>query len=117
MHSFAPVFILFLVAAALAGVIVLLASVTGPRRVTRKKLEVFECGSQPIGTARERFPVKFYLVAILFIIFDIEVVFLYPWAIKLRAFGLFGFLEMVFFVGILLLGLLYVWKKGALEWD
>lgn len=117
MHSFAPILILFLIAAGLAGTLLLLASITGQKRPNRKKLEVFECGSHPVGTARERFPVKFYLVAILFIVFDLEVVFLYPWVIMVRDLGFFGFFEMTFFLGVLLVGLYYIWKKGALEWD
>ena len=89
----------------------------GPRNRTEEKLEAFECGNEPSGSAWGRFSVKFYMTAILFIIFDVEVVFMYPWAVQFRQLGWFGFAEMLVFIGILTVGLLYVWKKGALEWD
>jgi NADH-quinone oxidoreductase subunit A len=89
----------------------------GPRRPSAAKGAAFECGNPPSGSAWGRFSVKFYLTAILFIVFDVEVVFLYPWAIEFRSLGLLGFVEMVFFVAILALGLAYVWRKGALEWE
>ncbi len=114
--SYLPIFILVIVAAGFALTLLLLSSVLGPRRPSKEKLSTYECGIDPIGSARERFPVKFYLVAMLFIIFDIEIVFLYPWAVVLGNLKLFGLVEMVFFLGILLIGLLYVWKKGGLEW-
>lgn len=88
-----------------------------PRNRTATKLETFECGNEPSGSAWGRFSVKFYLTAILFIIFDVEVVFMYPWAVQFRKLGWFGFGEMAVFIGILTIGLLYVWRKGALEWD
>jgi NADH-quinone oxidoreductase subunit A len=114
--SYLPILILVLLAAGFATVTLLLSSVLGPRRPTRDKLSPYECGIDPIGSARERFSVKFYLVAMLFILFDIEIVFLYPWAVNLRSLKVFGFLEMLLFLGILLIGLLYVWKRGGLEW-
>ena len=89
----------------------------GPRNKTPTKLDTFECGNEPSGSAWGRFSVKFYLTAILFIIFDVEVVFMYPWAVQFRKLGWFGFAEMAVFIGILTIGLLYVWRKGALEWD
>jgi NADH-quinone oxidoreductase subunit A len=89
----------------------------GPRRPSRTKNEAFECGNPPSGSAWGRFSVKFYLTAILFIVFDVEVVFLYPWAIEFRSLGMLGFVEMAAFVSILALGLVYVWRKGALEWE
>jgi NADH-quinone oxidoreductase subunit A len=88
-----------------------------PRNRTPTKLETFECGNEPSGSAWGRFSVKFYLTAILFIIFDVEVVFMYPWAVQFRKLGWFGFSEMAVFIGILTIGLLYIWRKGALEWD
>jgi len=88
----------------------------GPRRPTDEKLSTYESGMEPVKTARERFSVKFYLVAMLFILFDIEVVFMYPWAVVYRELGLFGFVEMMVFIGILLIGLLYLVRKGALRW-
>jgi NADH-quinone oxidoreductase subunit A len=87
-----------------------------PHHPTRVKEEAFECGNPPSGTAWGRFSVKFYLTAILFIVFDVEVVFLYPWAVVFRKLGLFGFVEMAIFVFVLALGFVYVWRKGALEW-
>jgi NADH-quinone oxidoreductase subunit A len=89
----------------------------GPRRPTEEKLTTYESGMEPVRTARERFSVKFYMVAVLFIIFDIEVVFLYPWAVAFRELGLSGYITMFVFIGILLIGYYYVWRKGALQWD
>ena len=89
----------------------------GPKSPNPVKAEPFESGNPPRGDARIRFSVRFYLVAMLFLIFDLEVVFLYPWAILFRQLGLLGLIEMGIFLGILLIGFIYVWKKGALEWD
>jgi NADH-quinone oxidoreductase subunit A len=88
-----------------------------PARVSAVKEEPFECGNPPSGPARGRFSVKFYLTAILFIVFDVEVVFLYPWAVVFRPLGMPGFWMMALFVSVLTLGFVYVWRKGALEWD
>src|SRR5215467_2171935 len=88
-----------------------------PRRPSAVKAEAFECGNPPSGPAWGRFSVKFYLTAILFILFDVEVVFLYPWAVVFRRLGMFGFVEMAIFVLVLALGFGYVWRKGALEWS
>jgi NADH-quinone oxidoreductase subunit A len=88
----------------------------GPKRPSPEKLSTYESGMEPVKSARERFSVKFYLVAMLFIVFDIEIVFMYPWAVKFRELGWFGFAEMLVFIGILLVGFLYVWRKGALKW-
>jgi NADH-quinone oxidoreductase subunit A len=101
----------------LAGFIIFLSYFLGPRRPTRRKLEPYESGMAPLGSAQRRMPVKFYLVAVLFILFDIEVIFFYPWAVVFRQLGWFGFIEMLVFVGILLIGYVYAWKKGALEWE
>jgi NADH-quinone oxidoreductase subunit A len=111
-----PLLIHVLLAAALAGIIVLLSWLIGYRRPTRAKLSPYECGMTPVGNARERFSVKFYLVAMLFILFDVEAIFLYPWAVILRDLKMFGFLEMMVYIGIVLVGLFYIWKKGALDW-
>lgn len=89
----------------------------GPKNPTDEKLSTYESGVEPVGTARERFSVKFYMVAVLFILFDVEVVFLYPWAVNFKELGVFGFLAMFVFIATLVLGYLYAWKKGALEWD
>ena len=89
----------------------------GPKNPTDVKLSTYESGMEPIRSARERISIKYYMVAMLFIVFDIEVVFLYPWAVNFRQLGMFGFVEMFIFIGILMLGFIYVWKKGALKWN
>jgi NADH-quinone oxidoreductase subunit A len=115
--KYAPVFFLFAFALAIPVIMLALAGRTGPRQPSERKMTPFECGIDSEGDARHRFSVKFFLVALLFIIFDIEAVFIYPWAVIFRELGMFGFIEMSIFLGILLLGLFYVWKKGALEWE
>jgi len=112
-----PVFVLMGIALAMAVGFVLLSQALGPKRYDRVKYDVYECGVDPLTPASVRVSVKFYLLAILFILFDLEATFLYPWAVLFRSLGLFGFLEMAVFVGILLVGLIYAWKKGALEWQ
>lgn len=112
-----PLAIVLLLAGVLAVVIVGLASILGPRKASAVKSETFECGSETIGSARQRFAVKFYVVALLFIVFDVEAVFLYPWAVNFRALGWFGYTEMIVFAATLVVGLIYVWKKGALNWE
>jgi len=102
-----------LVPALLYGIQKLLA----PRNPAPEKLEPYECGAPPLGSAHQRLPVKFYLVAVLFLLFDIETVFLFPWSVLFRKLGLFGLVEMGIFLGVLVLGLVYVWRKGALEWE
>jgi NADH-quinone oxidoreductase subunit A len=114
--NYLPLLIHFLVTLALAGAIVLLSSLVGYRRPTAAKMSPYECGMTPVGDARARFSVKFYLVAMLFILFDVEAVFLYPWAVILRDLKMFGFWEMLVYIGIMLVGFFYVWKKGALDW-
>ncbi len=110
--------LLFVIAALLfAGASVLLSALVGPKRPLPAKLAPYECGIAPVGFARERFSIKFYLIAMLFIIFDIEIIFLYPWAVIYRELGWFGFLEMGAFILVLGLGLAYVWRKGGLEWE
>jgi NADH-quinone oxidoreductase subunit A len=114
--------VLAAVALGLGTVILLLNGLLGPSKPTASKLDTFETGNEPEGDARQRFSIRFYLVAILFILFDIEVVFLFPWAVLFKDYvaagmGTFIFVEMAVFVGILAMGLAYVWRKGALEWD
>ncbi|MFN3197016.1 MAG: NADH-quinone oxidoreductase subunit A [Bradymonadia bacterium] len=114
--------VLALLAIVIGASILVLTRFLGPSNPTESKLDTFETGNEPEGDARERFSIRFYLVAILFILFDIEVVFLFPWAVLFRDYisigmGTFVFVEMVVFVGILAGGLAYVWRKGALEWD
>jgi NADH-quinone oxidoreductase subunit A len=88
----------------------------GKRKPTRAKMSPYECGMTPVGDARARFSVKFYLVAMLFILFDVEAVFLYPWAVILRDLKMFGFWEMLVYIAVVLVGFFYVWKKGVLDW-
>lgn len=115
--SYLPILTLILLAVLFAAVTMLLSSWLGPRRPTPAKLVPYECGITPVGTARERVSVKFYLVAVLFIIFDIEIAFLYPWAVVFRHLKVFGLIEMALFLFVLLLGFAYAWRKGGLEWD
>ena len=100
----------------LAGAIVTLSALLGKHRPSKTKLQAYECGITPTGDARQRFSVKFYLVAMLFILFDVEAVFLYPWAVVFRELKMFGFWEMLIYIGIVLVGFFYVWKKGVLDW-
>jgi len=116
-----PLLIHFLIAGALATVMVLLSWIIGYRRPTRAKLSPYECGMTPVGDARKRFSVKFYLVAMLFILFDVEAVFLYPWAVILKDLkamgqGVFAISEMFVYIAIVLVGFFYIWKKGVLDW-
>ena len=111
-----PLLIHILFALGIASGMVLLSALLGKRRPTRAKMSPYECGIQPTGDARQRFTVKFYLVAMLFILFDVEAVFLYPWAVILRELKMFGFWEMMVYIAIVLVGLFYVWKKGVLDW-
>ena len=117
MREYLPVLLFLVVAIGFAGGTILLSSLIVPQRRNRVKMSPYECGVEPVGTARERFSVKFYLVAVLFILFDIEAVFLYPWAVSFRQLGLYGLIEMVLFILILLVGYVYLLKKRALEWD
>ena len=112
-----PLAIVLLLAGVLALVIVQLAAVLGPKRPSSIKSTAFEAGSESSGPARQRFAVKFYVVALLFIVFDVEAVFLYPWAVNFQALGWFGYVEMLVFAATLVVGLIYIWKKGALEWE
>ena len=111
-----PLLMHFGIAAALASVIVILSQLVGQHKPGAAKMSPYECGVQPLGDARSRFSVKFYLVAMLFILFDVEAVFLYPWAVILRDLRHFGLWEMFVYIGIVLVGFFYVWKKGVLDW-
>ena len=115
--EYIPIFIFFVVAVGFTLTTIFLSAVIGKRKVTPQKMLPYECGMDPIGTARQPFSVKFYIVAMLFIIFDIEAVFLYPWAVVFKDLKTFGLVEMAVFIAILLVGFIYVWKKGALEWE
>ena len=111
-----PLLMHFGIATALAAAIVTLSWLIGQHKPNRTKMSPYECGVVPVGDARGRFSVKFYLVAMLFILFDVEAVFLYPWAVVLHELKMFGFWEMLVYIGIVLVGLFYVWKKGVLDW-
>jgi NADH-quinone oxidoreductase subunit A len=117
MREYVPVLLFLLVAIGFAGGTIGLSSIIVPRRRNSIKNSAYECGVEPVGDARERFSVKFYLVAVLFILFDIEAVFLYPWAVAFRQLGLYGLIEMALFIVILFVGYVYLLKKRALEWD
>jgi NADH-quinone oxidoreductase subunit A len=117
MREYFPILLFTLVAVGFAAVTIGLSTILVPRRSSPRKMEPYECGVEPVGNARTRFKIHFYLVAVLFILFDIEVVFLYPWAVTFRQLGLYGLIEMVLFIVILFVGYLYLLKKRALEWD
>lgn len=111
-----PLLLLFVLALVMGAAMIFVTRVLGPRVPSAVKSAPFESGSEPVGTARERFSVKFYMVALLFIVFDVEVVFMYPWAVLLQELGWGAMISMAIFVSTLAIGLVYVWKKGALEW-
>src|SRR5213594_2726431 len=115
-QSYIPILMLLGVLVLLAGGMLVASYLLGTHRPTREKLAPYECGMTPVGDARQRFSVKFYLVAMLFILFDVEAVFLYPWAVILRDLKMFGFWEMLVYIGIVLVGFFYIWKKGVLDW-
>jgi NADH-quinone oxidoreductase subunit A len=117
--DYVPILIFAVVAVALSAIAVLMPALFGPKRPSDVKLAPYESGKLPIGPARRRFPIQYYLFAVLFILFDIEIIFLFPWATVFRDLSprWLGLLEAGIFVGILVLGLVYVWKKGGLEWE
>ena len=115
--EYLPLAILVILATLLAALVVALGHLFGPRRPTQRKSLPYESGMTPFGPGTRRMPVRFYMVAVLFILFDIEVVFFLPWAIVFRQLGLFGLIEMLIFVLILVVGYIYAWKKGAFEWE
>ena len=119
MDLYVPIVVLGVLALGFAVVSVIMGSLTGPKRWNRARLESYECGieptPQPVGGGR--FPVKYYLTAMLFIVFDIEIIFLYPWAVAFDHLGLFGLVEMVLFIVTVLIAYAYVWRRGGLEWD
>jgi NADH-quinone oxidoreductase subunit A len=113
-----PLLVVLLVAGGLGAIVSVMSAILGPRRPSAIKSTIFEAGSEPSpGSARQRFAVKFYVVALLFIVFDVETVFLYPWAVNFKALGWFGYVGMFVFALTLVIGLAYVWKKGALDWE
>jgi NADH-quinone oxidoreductase subunit A len=115
--DYIPILLMLLLAIGFIGVTMIATHWLGPKRKTKVKLESFECGIEPRGNARQAFPIKYFLVAILFVLFDIEVIFMYPWAVNFRELKIAGFLEMILFMSLLLVGYLYIIKKKALEWE
>lgn len=115
--DYVPILLMFLLAAGFVGVTMVVTHWLGPKRKTKIKLQSFECGIESQGNARQAFPVKYFLVAILFVLFDVEVIFMYPWAVNFKAFGVQGFIEMILFIALLLVGFFYIIKKKALEWE
>ena len=115
--EYLPILLFLIIATVLSVVVMSLSFLLSPKKPNDEKLSPYECGFEPFDDARTKFDIRFYLVALLFIIFDLEVVFLFPWAISLENIGIFGYLSMMIFLIILTIGFIYEWKKGALEWE
>jgi NADH-quinone oxidoreductase subunit A len=115
--GYVPILVMFLVALFIAVFVIVLSGLLGPKRPSRRKLMPYESGMEPIGSAQHRFPVKFNLVGMIFILFDIEVIFFFPYALVYKRLGIFGLIEMGVFMLILLVGFIYIWKRGALRWE
>lgn len=116
-YDFLPIFIQFLVALGFVVTTMVATHLLGPKRKSKVKLETFECGIEPQGNARIPFSIKYFLVAILFVLFDVEVIFMYPWAVNFKTLGVQGLLEMLLFMGLLMTGFFYIISKGALKWE
>jgi NADH-quinone oxidoreductase subunit A len=116
-YDYLPIVLMFIVAAGFVVTTMVVTHILGPQKKSKIKLDTFECGIESQGNARMPFSIKYFLVAILFVLFDVEVIFMYPWAVNFKDLGLFGFLEMLMFMGFLLLGFFYIVKKGALKWE
>ena len=117
LENYLPILVFIVVGLGLGAVMILVGAVMGPRRPDTQKLSPYECGFEAFEDSRMKFDVRYYLVAILFIIFDLEIAFLFPWAVVLDQIGMFGFLAMMLFLAVLVVGFIYEWKKGALEWE
>jgi NADH-quinone oxidoreductase subunit A len=115
--EYLPVLVFLIIATGLSLVILVLSYTVSLKKPDKQKLSQYECGFDPFSDARSKFDVRFYLVAILFIIFDLEIAFLFPWAISFGTIGVFGFWSMMIFLGVLTIGFIYEWRKGALEWE
>jgi NADH-quinone oxidoreductase subunit A len=115
-QNYVPIFIFIAIIAVALPLTLLVAKLVRPDNPSRTKLMPYECGIDPIDNARGRYTVRFYIVAILFVVFDVETIFLFPWAVQFKALGRFGLLEMFIFLGILIVGYVWIWRKGALEW-
>jgi len=116
-QAYLPILLFMGLAAIIAGAMVVIAAVFSPSKPDSEKASTYECGFEAFDDSRSKFDVRFYLVAILFIIFDLEVAFLFPWAVSLGTIGIAGFVSMVIFLGVLTIGFIYEWRKGALEWE
>ena len=117
LQNYLPILVFIVIALGLGTVMILAGSIIGPRRPDAEKLSPYECGFEAFEDSRMKFDVRYYLVAILFIIFDLEIAFLFPWAVVLDEIGTFGFFAMMVFLAVLVIGFIYEWKKGALEWE
>jgi NADH-quinone oxidoreductase subunit A len=117
MDGFLPILIMIGLGLGFAGAMVGLSQLVGPRKPTPEKSAAYECGMPPVGDARERQSVKFYLVAMIFLLFDIEIAFLYPWAMAFRELGPVAYFQIVFFFALLITGYIYVWRKGVFDWS
>jgi NADH-quinone oxidoreductase subunit A len=117
LNNYGPLLLMFILSAGLAGALITASTIIGRHKRTREKDQPYECGIRPTGDARQPFSVHFYMVGLIFILFDIEAIFLYPWALVYRQLSVFGFVEMVLYIMILLVGYIFLWKKGALNWD
>ena len=117
LENYFPILVFLVIGFLLGGIMIGLGLVLAPRRPDEEKLSAYECGFEPFEDSRMKFDVRYYLVAILFIIFDLEIAFLFPWGVVLGEIGMFGFVAMVLFLGILVIGFAYEWMKGALEWE
>ena len=117
LDNYLPILIFIIVGLAIGGIMIVLGFILAPHRPDSEKLSPYECGFEAFEDSRMKFDVRYYLVAILFIIFDLEIAFLFPWAVVLESIGWFGYIAMSVFLGILVIGFIYEWKKGALEWE
>jgi NADH-quinone oxidoreductase subunit A len=115
-RNYVPAFIFIAVVFVLMGFALVLAKIIRPSAPNKTKLMPYECGVDPFSASRGRYTIRFYIVAILFVVFDVETIFLFPWAVQYRALHVFGLIEMLIFLGILIVGYVWIWKKGALEW-
>ena len=115
-QNYVPIFIFMGVAFAIPAVTLVLFKLVRPENPHKTKLMPYECGIDPVDAARGRYTIRFYIVAILFVVFDVETIFLFPWAVQFKLLGWFGFIEMMVFLAILIVGYIWIWKKGALEW-
>jgi NADH-quinone oxidoreductase subunit A len=115
-QNYVPIFIFLIISFLIGAGTIAVAALIRPNNPSKTKLMPYECGIDPADNARQRYTIRFYVVAILFVVFDVETVFLFPWAVEYKLLGVFGFVEMLVFLGILIVGYIWIWKKGALEW-